>query len=608
MGSIKTRPVIVIITACISPFLIMLMLGSLVFFLIDVLYAGDYSFRLLYTFTFYVFAAVLIARISIQQSQAYASIYLVALVGACFLAMMTFVKYPDGAMKALGPILNLVLMGLVWWAANKLTWDCTHFDQDRKASGQGILAATGLDERSAFAVPTVPKTEEATPKKRKQPPSWMERYQSYRATQRAKPHTPGTWVLYFALAAIPLFARGQSLIDVDDGARRWSAFVEMAVYVGSALGLLSTTSLMGLHRYLDERSARISQTLTISWLGISFGLIVMFIAVAALLPRPHSETSILRFSKAGSEDRKASKNAVSKGGNAGKGEGSPGQAQKPGDGKNQGEKGKPSGKGDDPKQKGKGEQSKSGDSKEQGDQKGDQKQGDSKQESQENDSQDQQDGDQKDGDEQDGESKDGEADNESSSSPPESSQTMKTIGKIVKWIVWVVIVIAVVVGIIVFLLKGLAPFTDWARNLLNWLRGLFGAKVRTPQNNGVGDSQTVTTKPRPKPFADFSNPFRDGSYRTRDLPELVRYTFMALDAWAWDIDQGREPGETPNEFATRLSIDHVDLDSTPSDIVKLLMQCQFSQQRLPKDGLKRLQTCWRTLETTTPSVAVSQTG
>ena len=42
-------------------------------------------------------------------------------------------------------------MGLVWWSANKLTWDCTHFDEDRKASGQGILAATGLDERSAFA-------------------------------------------------------------------------------------------------------------------------------------------------------------------------------------------------------------------------------------------------------------------------------------------------------------------------------------------------------------------------------------------------------------------------------------------------------------------------
>ena len=106
MGRIRTRPVIFIITACINPILIMLMLGSLVYFLIDVLYAGDYSGRLLYTFTFYVIAAVFIARIAIEQGYTYASFYIVALGGACFVAMMTFVKYPDGAMKVLGPIIN----------------------------------------------------------------------------------------------------------------------------------------------------------------------------------------------------------------------------------------------------------------------------------------------------------------------------------------------------------------------------------------------------------------------------------------------------------------------------------------------------------------------
>ena len=106
MGKVYTRPAIVIITACISPMLIMLMLGSLVFFLIDVLYAGDYSGRLLYTFTFYIFGAVLVARIAIRESYSYAGIYIIGLGGACFVAMMTFVKYPDGAMKALGPIIN----------------------------------------------------------------------------------------------------------------------------------------------------------------------------------------------------------------------------------------------------------------------------------------------------------------------------------------------------------------------------------------------------------------------------------------------------------------------------------------------------------------------
>ena len=165
-----------------------------------------------------------------------------------------------------------------------LTWDCTHFDEDRKASGQGILAATGLDERSAFAAKKIePEEVETKSKKRKERPSWLERLQAHRAAQKTKPHTPGTWVLYFSLAAIPLFALGQSLIDVNDGDRRWSSFVEMAVYVGSGLGLLTTTSLMGLHRYLDERSARIPYTLTLSWLSIGLGLTVLFIGVAAML-------------------------------------------------------------------------------------------------------------------------------------------------------------------------------------------------------------------------------------------------------------------------------------------------------------------------------------
>ena len=54
----------------ISPVLIMLMVGSLVFFLVTVLPTGDYKERLLYTTFFFVFGAVLIARIAIQYDAA----------------------------------------------------------------------------------------------------------------------------------------------------------------------------------------------------------------------------------------------------------------------------------------------------------------------------------------------------------------------------------------------------------------------------------------------------------------------------------------------------------------------------------------------------------
>ena len=42
----------------------------------------------------------------------------------------------------------------------------------------------------------------------------------------------------------------------------------MAVYVGSGLGLLVTTSLLGLRRYLRQRKVKIPAALTASWLGL----------------------------------------------------------------------------------------------------------------------------------------------------------------------------------------------------------------------------------------------------------------------------------------------------------------------------------------------------
>ena len=52
------------------------------------------------------------------------------------------------------------------------------------------------------------------------------------------------------------------------------------------------------------------------------------------------------------------------------------------------------------------------------------------------------------------------------------------VGSFVKWIVWIVVAVAVIVGIVIFVLRYLAPFTDWARNLLDWLKGLFGRKAK----------------------------------------------------------------------------------------------------------------------------------
>lgn len=617
-------PLIDIASVVVAPVLVMLMLGSLVFFLIEVLQAGQYTGRLHWTFGFFVFGAVLVARISITQSRGKAVAYGVVLGGACFLATMAFVQYEKGLFQVLGPLLNVGMIALVWWAANKLTWDCTQFDEARKASGRGVLAAAGFDGTKSTTAdeddeefdPDRSVEETRKKKKRKQPPppqvvGWWERFQKFREWRKKKPHTPGVWVLYFALAAIPLFALGQALVPADASARRAATFWQMAVYVGSALGLLVTTTLMGLKRYLEDRNATIPTAMTAAWLGLGAMLIVAFVGVAAVLPRPHSETPLFSLQQGGKQDRNASKNAQVKDNSAGKGEGAAGQRKESGDGQGNAKGGKPGGDGKGQAQ-GQGNNKggnqgggKKGD--QQGDKGGDGDKGNGEQGSKGNDSNGNKDGqgnksdasggDGGEADQQaDGEGSDGSDAGDPSNPFEKLGQGMEAASEVIKWIVWIALAIAVVFGGGYLALKYLSNFTGWAKGLLDWFRGLFGRKP-SPKKQTVEEEQAAEKELlRPPPFHEFSNPFRDGTARKRTARELAEYTFAAFDAWAWDRDSGRQPDETPSEFAARIAEDHPDLEAPGQSLADLYVRAMYSRSDLPADAKPKLAKFWDALE------------
>ena len=56
----------------------------------------------------------------------------------------------------------------------------------------------------------------------------------------------------------------------------------------------------------------------------------------------------------------------------------------------------------------------------------------------------------------------------------------------------------------------------------------------------------------PRPFVTFRDPFATGEADGMSPAELVRYSFDAMNAWAFERGHGRRPGETPLEFAERL--------------------------------------------------------
>jgi len=81
------------VAIAVSPALIMALVGSLVFFLIEVLYVGQYQARLIYVFSLFVFATVLIGRISIEMGVERAALFAMPLGIAMFMVLAKFVPH-----------------------------------------------------------------------------------------------------------------------------------------------------------------------------------------------------------------------------------------------------------------------------------------------------------------------------------------------------------------------------------------------------------------------------------------------------------------------------------------------------------------------------------
>src|SRR5262249_48706324 len=147
-----------------------------------------------------------------------------------------------------GWAVNLGLIALIWWCAHRLTWDCTLIDETADSSGVGLLEVAGLeagvrnqesgvrDQKSEVggqrsevrsqrsevenrAERVADKGEPGQRKKKRREPGglagWWQRYRQYRAERKKQPRAPGVWVVYFSLAALPLFGLGQSQIPPD---------------------------------------------------------------------------------------------------------------------------------------------------------------------------------------------------------------------------------------------------------------------------------------------------------------------------------------------------------------------------------------------------------
>jgi hypothetical protein len=598
------------VTIAISPVLIMALVGSLVFFLVEVLYAGKYPGSIRYVLFFFVFGAVLVARISMQAGISdRAGLYGIVLGLVAWLALLRFVEYPeDSPLTPWNWAINLGLIAIIWWCAHRLTWDCTLIDDDVDASGSGLLQSAGLEKPTAEPVAADLQSagKDTESRKKKSEPAdllgWFDRYHRYQERRRKEPHTPGVWVVYFSLAALPLFGLGQAQVPPDATARRQYTFQLVCVYIGSGVGLLLTTSFLGLRRYLRQRNLRMPAAVTTAWLTLGVFLIALMLGVGALLPRPADPNPWFKWPFASSTDRGTSRFAqVGDGKEKSKDEDATrtekGQ-KKDGDSKSTSREG-----------------DKTGDKREQGDASGkdgqrgkeakgsDKSKEDEKKETsdaakKENEKKEQGQGrEKKEQRNAKRQEKDSTAPRERGSSP-QPGQLMSQAASILKSIVIAILVVLVAFFLLRSGLRFLANFTDWARRLLNALQAWWqGLTALWPKTHAEDEGATQQVRAPPQPFSSYANPFLSGRAESMSPAELIRYSFEALEAWARDHGLERHDPETPSEFVSRLGDEIPRVEESAQRLTGLYVNLAYSQRTtLPASFRESVRVLWQALD------------
>lgn len=637
------------VAIAVSPALVMALIGSLVFFLVQVFYVGAFTVRLNSVLALFVFATVLIARIAIEMGSERAAAFSMPLGILVFIAMGTFVEHP-------GPfswLINLGLMTVIWWSAHKLTWDCTVIDDNQDSSGEGLLGRVGFDPPEAAAT-TAPAAAASSTSKSKQPkggppaanelfndpaegeakPTLWQRI----ASAGSGPHTPGLWVLYFSLAALPLFGIGQSWIPASDVDRRRYAFGLLAVYVAAGLSLLVTTSFLGLRRYLRQRNVEMPAPMAVTWVSLGAVLILVVMFAAALLPRPSAEYALAKppWQVGSPGDNSSNRMSVGNEGtvdpDADQRVTSDNQAQAPQTGEasvdsqsdqmapgeeggKKGESNESSGESASRDSSAEGESTPAGEQSSEESSSSERSEGNASGEA--NRAEEAADGGE--GQPPSAEQRAGEGSDAGETAPakpqaaeqgvmepqapqapsmPDVSAMLQTLTGSIGAVLKLLLYAALAVGIAYFAWRRWPAIVQAFKEIMQMLRDLlarlFGGK---PSGIGAAEEEAAGAAAIPRrTFAEFTDPFLSGRDRQASPVELVRYTFEAFEAWSGDRGQPRSLDQTPQEFLRLAAPPASPLHEEARRMVRLYSEAAYASGKVSREAAAGLRQLWHLMQ------------
>jgi hypothetical protein len=500
-----------------SPVLIMLLVGSLTFFLIEVFFRGEGAGSVRWVMFWFVMAVVLVSRIAIENSSGQAAVYGLGLAVATWLYLVRV--HPAF-------ILGAVLLAIVWWCAHKLTFDCTLIDEDDDASGGGLLQTASQTKSFRWFGKKAAQATATTQAKPAKPP--------------AAPHPPGLWVVWFSVAALPLFGIGQTLLPADDSAAREAGFRWLFLYVSAALGLLLTTSFLGLRRYLRQRFLPMPGMIAFGWLRFGAGVAVQVLLGALLLPRPGATAAWHTLSYQINHQLRQASEYAARFGPHGTGSGRAGEQL-------------------DPSAQEKNATGNSGTEKAPG------------------------------------ESPDqvaGKSPQTSNTPPPPASPPIAD--QIFKWLR--ALFFLVVAGLIAWwLFRQRALLLSMAQSFLAALKKFWSDLFRWGSSPADAAARAAKTKPQPHRFATYRNPFLLGADAAWPPERLVAYSYEALQAWAEERGIAPHPEQTAREFCAELAGRFPEITDDLAQMSHLYGYAAYGTAVPPGRDLEPVKNVWRFL-------------
>jgi hypothetical protein len=646
---VEDRPFYDVLLRIVGPILIMLMIASLVFFLIEAFYRGPHEGRLRWVFGLFTAATVLVSRISIEEGLERAAIFGFALGGATLVTAMTLVDFDYGALAVLKPVVLILFIVVVMWSANRLTWDCTMIDDSRDVSSIGlteIIARKFARSENSSGKDSQQKDSPRPIKDAQLSSGWLFLF----FVGNHKSNTPGLWVVYFSLAAFPIFGMGQWLAQAGSNSSDTWIFGLFAVYLASGMGLLMLTSLTGLERYLDKRGAQMPSPVSRNWLVVGTVFAIAIMVSVLVLPRPklgnRLEISILRLT---SPDRQASENAFGNDGQqfdpAGQpvrgpaNEGQNDAAESPHgenpaghntNGKSNSGSGESRGEGEDSQSSqtstnsqsdnsdsshqeiGEGQRSdRHNDSVHPTDSESDRKQESSarqperpgrkstEEQRRKDEPEDQADKRQAPRNqpaaaqpppERNQDKKDNRQGRQNSAQPqprrnPVSSRLFESLAGLTRYFTYAVGVIVLFVLLWMFRQELLRLWQE----IFARERKVGEQKLAQPDQRSLPDQEIVS-------FDQFRDPFRSGAVERWQPRETIAYTFQALESWAWESGLERDLDETPFEFAAELAGLQSELGMEAKFLAELHGRCHYGLGGVAPAEVRRLERLWRLMQ------------